>query len=79
MGRHRFNAISQAHYLGDAQLETLFSVIRERLASLLEFGAMTAVDEAVYAYYGDDMREDAVDIKIEGKLHPYGLFNYFAT
>ena len=60
-------------------METLFSVIREQLASLLEFRAITVVNEAVYAYYGDNMREDAIDIKIEGKPHFYGLFNYFAT
>ena len=60
-------------------METLFSVIREQLASLLEFRAITVVNEAVYAYYGDDMREDAVDIKIEGKPHPYGLLNYLAS
>jgi len=40
---------------------------------------MTAVDEVIYSYYGDDMREDTIDVKIEGKPHPYGVLNYLAA
>jgi len=56
-----------------------FEVVRQQLETLLDLGAMTVVDEAIYSYYGDDMREDATDIKIEGKPHSYGILNYLAT
>ena len=42
------------------------------------FEVITTVNEAVYAYYSDNMRKDAVNINIKGKSHLYGLFNYLA-
>lgn len=53
--------------------------MRNLIVLLVDVGSLNVVDEAIYAYTGKDARKDGVDVKMEGKPHPYGLFNYLAA
>lgn len=79
IGAHRFGAISTAHSLDLEELKDVLLVIREIVPPLVSMGTLSVVDETMFEYCGEDIREDGVAINIEGKPHPYGVMVYLAA
>lgn len=79
MGIKRYAAILHAHAIENKQLASLLHAICDQLQASIHMGSKTVIDETIYEYFGQDIRDDGVDIKIEEKPHPYGALNYLAV
>lgn len=72
----RYKTISAACAFGVAELEVLFDGMRKRIISVFHYGTLAVIDESIFEYRGEDMRQAGIDMCIERKPHPYGLMQY---
>jgi hypothetical protein len=79
LGENRYKYCSDAHNIDNAELSALLDSVNVQLLRVFQPGNTICVDEALYAYAGEDMRRDGVSMQIPRKPHSYGLLSYYGT
>lgn len=76
LGQKRYKVLYSAFDFSEEQLNEFIDGIRKQIPKVFELGNTNLVDESIYEYFGQDMRNDAIDVNIDRKPHPYGTMNY---
>lgn len=78
VGKARYRAIFTAHSFPEQHIQHLAGTMRSQTMDIFALGNTVVVDEAIFEYFGEDMRKAGIAVNIPHKPHPYGLLCHLA-
>ena len=71
-GKHRFELISSSTRISYTEFESLVHSAMNLIWGVINPGNTLVIDESMFPYTGQDMRDAGIDMLLQGKPHPYG-------
>jgi hypothetical protein len=78
-GDHRFSAVHKRLQFGTQQFLHLLDGFHQHIVEVIDIGGVVVIDDQLLSYFGQDMRNEGLAIKIPDKPHGYGLFSVAAA